>query len=76
MKGVDLESRRDALHRSKCQIPLSAFQPTHVRAVHAQHLGERVLRQAMLMAVGAQVRTHRLLEIALCHMFEGVTGAT
>ena len=66
----------DPLQTPERQVALAAFKAAHVGSVHTHDIGEVLLREPSRPAVGAEVPSHRLLEIPFRHSIELFRGAT
>ena len=74
-QGIHPKPVSDPLHAAQGQVPLAALETTHVCAMHAHELRERLLGKTPIQTVTPQVLTHGPLKIAF-HRQEGFPPAT
>lgn len=63
-QGIDLEPPRNALNALERQVALASLHAPHVRPMHADDIGKRLLAEPALLAVGPQALAHRSLKLA------------
>lgn len=64
LQRVEVKATGDALQALEGQIALAPLDATHVGAVNTEHVGERLLAEAVGLPVGPQIAAHRALKIA------------
>lgn len=64
VQRVYVEHIRDAFHGLEGEIALAALQAAHVRTMHAEHLGERLLTEPAAIPDRTQIAAQDSLQVA------------
>lgn len=60
---VHPDRRRDALHRAKSQIPLATLDTTHVGAMNADQIGQRLLTETEPLTMLPEIAAEPTLKL-------------